>query len=117
MIGSLGLPEILFIMVLALLVFGPKRLPQVGRTLGKGLREFRRATTDLKRSVEMEIDVDERPKPRPVTPQQEGEVETPAAGGEAATAAPEEAPPAEMEPIAEPEGEVPATDRDAARET
>lgn len=58
MLGSLGLPEILFILLIALLVFGPKRLPQVGRTLGRALGEFRRATTDLKRSIHQEIDVD-----------------------------------------------------------
>lgn len=103
MIGSLGLPEILFIMVLALLVFGPKRLPQVGRTLGKGLREFRRATSDLKRTVEMEIDDDERPKPRPVTPTPG--VETAAADGEA---------PVEMEPQREKEGDAPPAGSGAA---
>ncbi len=68
MIGSLGMPELVFIMVLALLVFGPKRLPQVGRTLGKGLREFRRATSDLKRTVEVEINAPDEPEyrsPRP----------------------------------------------------
>jgi Sec-independent protein translocase protein TatA len=37
------------------LVFGPRRLPEVGKTLGKAMREFRRATTDLKRSVEVEM--------------------------------------------------------------
>jgi len=55
MFGSLGMPELLFILVLALLVFGPKRLPQVGRTLGRGLREFRKATSELKRTVDNEI--------------------------------------------------------------
>lgn len=67
MFGSLGLPEILFILVIALLVFGPRRLPEVGRTLGKAMREFRRATTDLKRSVEVEMsrepDREETPAP------------------------------------------------------
>lgn len=65
MFGSLGFPEILAILVLALLIFGPKRLPEVGRTLGKGLREFRKATTDLKRSVETEIALDETRDPPP----------------------------------------------------
>lgn len=59
MFGSLGLPEILVILVLALLIFGPKRLPEVGRTIGKGLAEFRRATTDLKRSVNVELSIDD----------------------------------------------------------
>ena len=55
MFGSLGLPEILFILVLALLVFGPRRLPEVGRTIGRALGEFRRATGDLKRSFDQEM--------------------------------------------------------------
>ncbi len=65
MLGSLGLPEILFILVLALLVFGPKRLPQVGRTLGKALGEFRRATTDLKRSIDDELRAEPSSTDRP----------------------------------------------------
>jgi TatA/E family protein of Tat protein translocase len=55
MFGSLSFNEILFIMVLALLIFGPKRLPQMGRTLGRALGEFRRASSDLKRSMEVEM--------------------------------------------------------------
>jgi sec-independent protein translocase protein TatA len=67
--GSLGLPEILFILVLALLLFGPRRLPEIGRTIGKGLSEFRRATNDLKRSIETEIALEEPPRrPAPVPP-------------------------------------------------
>ena len=57
MIGSLGLPEILFILLLALLVFGPKRLPEVGRKVGRALGEFRRATGDLKRTIDRELTV------------------------------------------------------------
>lgn len=63
MFGSLGLPEILVILVLALLIFGPKRLPEVGRTIGKGLSEFRRATTDLKRSVNAELSLEDEERP------------------------------------------------------
>lgn len=55
MLGSLGLPELIFIMVLALLIFGPKRLPEIGRTIGKGLSEFRKASNDLKRTIDTEI--------------------------------------------------------------
>ncbi len=55
MFGSLGFPEILFILALALIVFGPRRLPEVGRTIGRALGEFRRATGDLKRSFDQEI--------------------------------------------------------------
>lgn len=53
--GNLGIPELLFIFVVALLVFGPKRLPELGRSLGKGLAEFKRATSGLKDSIEREI--------------------------------------------------------------
>ena len=53
--GNLGFSELLFIMVIALLVFGPKRLPELGKTLGKGLAEFKRATSGLKDSIEQEI--------------------------------------------------------------
>ncbi len=67
MLGSIGFPEVLMILVIALLIFGPKKLPEVGRTIGKGLAEFRRASSDLKRSVnaELALDDDERqPTPR-----------------------------------------------------
>jgi TatA/E family protein of Tat protein translocase len=71
MIGSLGMPELLFILVLALLVFGPRKLPEIGRTMGKAMGEFRRATRDLKRTLDVEISAEEasRPaKPTPVAP-------------------------------------------------
>lgn len=64
MFGSLGFPEIIFIFVLALLIFGPRKLPEIGRTLGRGLAEFRRATSDLKRSIEQEVDLEEAKPPR-----------------------------------------------------
>ena len=62
--GSLGLPEIAFIVIVALLIFGPKRLPEIGRTLGRGMAEFRRATDELKRSINTELALDESPVPR-----------------------------------------------------
>jgi TatA/E family protein of Tat protein translocase len=46
--GSLGVSEMLMIFVIALLVFGPKKLPELGKSLGKGIREFKKATEDLK---------------------------------------------------------------------
>ena len=55
MFGPLGIPEILFILVLALLIFGPRKLPEIGRTIGRGLAEFRKASTDLKRSLNAEM--------------------------------------------------------------
>ena len=66
--GSLGLPEIAFILVLALLIFGPKKLPEIGRTLGKGMAEIRKATNELKRSVNTELALDEVPGPPTLRP-------------------------------------------------
>ncbi len=59
MFGPLGLPEVLIILGIALVIFGPRRLPEMGRTLGRALGEFRRATTDLKRSVQFEMDAED----------------------------------------------------------
>ena len=50
--GPLGLPEMMGLFVIALLLFGPKKLPELGRTLGKGLSEFRRAKNELKSTLE-----------------------------------------------------------------
>jgi Tat protein translocase TatB subunit len=59
MFGSLGGPELILLFVLALLLFGPRQLPKIGRTLGGALSEFRRATTDFKRNLEREVDLSE----------------------------------------------------------
>ena len=53
--GSLGIPEIIFIFLLALLIFGPRKLPELGRNLGKALAEFRRASNELRATVEDEM--------------------------------------------------------------
>lgn len=65
--GNLGMPELILILVLALLLFGPKKLPEVGKQVGKALGEFRRASNDLKRTIEDEMDraTREEPKPEP----------------------------------------------------
>ncbi len=65
--GPIGVPEMLFILVIALLIFGPKRLPEFGRTIGKALGEFRRASTDLKRSIDVEVMSTEPTRPEPST--------------------------------------------------
>lgn len=64
--GPLGVPELIFILVLALLIFGPKRLPEIGRTIGKGMAEFRKASTELKRTINTELALEETPAPPPL---------------------------------------------------
>src|SRR5476651_610738 len=56
MLGSIGMPELLLIFVVALLVFGPKKLPEIGKSLGRGLAEFKKASDDLKKTIENEIE-------------------------------------------------------------
>ena len=55
MFGPIGMPELIVIFLVALLVFGPRKLPELGKSLGKGLAEFKRASDDLKRTIEDEI--------------------------------------------------------------
>jgi TatA/E family protein of Tat protein translocase len=56
--GSLGWQEILVIFVLALIIFGPRKLPELGKSLGKGLAEFKRASNELKQTWEEEVRLD-----------------------------------------------------------
>jgi sec-independent protein translocase protein TatA len=53
--GPLGMPEMMFIFVLALVLFGPKKLPEIGRTVGKAITEFRKASNELKSTFEREM--------------------------------------------------------------
>jgi sec-independent protein translocase protein TatA len=56
--GSLGMQEIIVIFVLALIVFGPRKLPELGKSLGKGLAEFKKASNELKQTWEDEVRLD-----------------------------------------------------------
>lgn len=59
MLGSIGFPELLVILTIALLIFGPKKLPEVGKSIGKALREFRRTSDEIKEKIEEEIQAEE----------------------------------------------------------
>jgi TatA/E family protein of Tat protein translocase len=58
MFGSIGGPEILLIFVLALLLFGPRKLPEIGRALGKTVAEFRKATAEFRSTLEREVEME-----------------------------------------------------------
>jgi len=65
---TLGMPEMIFIFVLALLLFGPKKLPELARQLGKAMAEFKKASNEFKSQLEtemMNIELEERAKQAP----------------------------------------------------
>ena len=59
MFGNIGFPEILVILAIALLIFGPKKLPEIGKSIGRALREFRKTSDDIKEKIEEEIQAEE----------------------------------------------------------
>ena len=63
MFGSIGMPELMIIFVIALIIFGPRKLPELGRSMGKSLSEFKRASNDLKNTLDEEIRVEDKPPP------------------------------------------------------
>jgi TatA/E family protein of Tat protein translocase len=67
MFGSLGVPELLLIFAVVLIVFGPRKIPEVGRMLGKAMGEFRKATDDLKNTIEREVRIEELKKITPTS--------------------------------------------------
>src|SRR6266508_638149 len=100
MFGPIGMPELVLIFLVALLVFGPRKLPELGKSLGRGLAEFKRASDDLKRTIEDEIEQgkhqvgsvkDEISSMR----QQVGELRDTIAASAATSVSPPPAPPAE----------------------
>ena len=71
MLGPLGFQELVLIFLVALIVFGPRKLPDIGRSLGRALGEFRRATNELKTTLEDEVrneDVTPETSPGPTIP-------------------------------------------------
>ena len=59
MFGPIGMPEMIVIAVIALIIFGPRKLPELGKSLGKNIAEFKRASNDLKNTLEEEIRTEE----------------------------------------------------------
>ena len=60
MFGSIGMPELIIILTIALIIFGPRKLPELGRSLGKSLGEFKRASNELRNTLDEEIRIEEQ---------------------------------------------------------
>jgi sec-independent protein translocase protein TatA len=92
MLPNIGAPELIIILVIALLILGPGKLPEVGSSLGKSIREFRKASTDIQESVK--VDVDTSPLPATPAPSATAPAAPAAAVAAAVAAQPAESPPA-----------------------
>lgn len=73
MFGPIGMPELIIILVIALIIFGPRKLPELGKSLGRSINEFKKASNELRSTLEDEIRVEEQqrdraPAPTPATP-------------------------------------------------
>ena len=84
MFGTLGGPELFLILVVALIVFGPRKLPEMGRSLGKMMAEFRKASAAFQRTIEDEVEAD-RVKTTSAPPAQIAAPAAPAAADPVAT--------------------------------
>jgi sec-independent protein translocase protein TatA len=77
MLGSIGFPELLVIFVIALIVFGPRRLPEIGKALGQGISEFKRASKELQNRIEDEIEKDNAHTRTTATPEAQAQANPP----------------------------------------
>lgn len=108
MFGTLGGPELFLILVVALIVFGPRKLPEMGKSLGRMMAEFRKASHDFQRTIEDEVEADRMktsappPSPlAPLAPDTPPAPETPEAPPEAPAAPKAPAPEAPATPVPE----------------
>ena len=117
MFGTLGGPELFLIFVVALIVFGPRKLPEIGKSLGKMMGEFRRASNEFRSTIESEVEAEkiresmriDPPKVEPATPTTAGQAGddypgspyTPATEAPTSTEPPATEPPATGEPVPE----------------
>ena len=99
MFGTLGGPELFLILVIALIVFGPRRLPDIGKSIGKMLVEFRRASNDFKRTIEEEVEADKLKSALEAGSATPPAVAAPPPAGPAAAAPSQELVPAAPEPV------------------
>jgi sec-independent protein translocase protein TatA len=76
MLGSIGMPELIIIFVIALIIFGPRKLPELGRSLGKSLAEFKKASNELRSTLEEEIRIEEQKTVEPARQAQTGTAPT-----------------------------------------
>ena len=117
MFGTLGGPEVILILVVALIVFGPRRLPEIGKSMGKMLAEFRKASNDFRQTIENEVEADKlrtelaeeaARNPAPPTAPVEPAAEAASAHTPGAEAAPTAAPHDAAAPTQMADGQAPA---------
>jgi sec-independent protein translocase protein TatA len=79
--GPIGFPEMLVILVVALIIFGPRKLPELGRSLGRSINEFKRASNELRSTLDDEIQAEERKVsvPKTIAPTDPAVLPSPAA--------------------------------------
>ena len=77
--GSIGIPEMMIILIVALIVFGPRKLPELGRSLGRSINEFKRASNDLRNTLDDEIRSEERKTVTSANPTDPSNLPSPAA--------------------------------------